>query len=417
MQDAIKTKNAPERELDQLLMQISPEVSFKDQEKTLQYLDHKADVSSTSGPACAYLLQEPLRYNSNYLQDMRNELDANGLSYSNVELQQIRDNLKSGYQKVKANVSGAEKQELLSVYRSVLGKLNYIQSQVKEVEGRSITSILGDENKSAYERLGLANTWLTQKYNKYSGEQKQVVADGVKIELSKMLNGMADKGYALDTGEQKRYQRLEEKLEQAYQSPIFQSAEDGNQDIESFLYGKLLARYCQEKPKKVVSTPKEVKAPIIYLSPRKKPASSNYFTGLGRKFAKIAAGVAAICTLGGSIIGNQAPITEKVSEPAIQEHLQACYPACLPEEPVAEEPLQACYPTCLQEEEQISPFVSHKVKKGDTLWDLSKNYLGKGREWEKIAQANAVKDPYKLRIGKVLVIDEGMQEPLELAQQ
>lgn len=44
------------------------------------------------------------------------------------------------------------------------------------------------------------------------------------------------------------------------------------------------------------------------------------------------------------------------------------------------------------------------VKKGDTLWAISKKYYGTGSKWKIIADRNGVKDPKKLPIGKRLVL-------------
>jgi LysM repeat protein len=47
---------------------------------------------------------------------------------------------------------------------------------------------------------------------------------------------------------------------------------------------------------------------------------------------------------------------------------------------------------------------TYTVKKGDTLWAISIRYYGSGLSWRKIADANGVRDPRKLPIGKVLRI-------------
>lgn len=46
------------------------------------------------------------------------------------------------------------------------------------------------------------------------------------------------------------------------------------------------------------------------------------------------------------------------------------------------------------------------VKKGDSLWKISKKYYGKGSQWKKIADANKklIKNPNKLSIGWKLII-------------
>lgn len=46
----------------------------------------------------------------------------------------------------------------------------------------------------------------------------------------------------------------------------------------------------------------------------------------------------------------------------------------------------------------------HVVRKGDTLFSLAKTYLGDGRLWKRIAQANNIQDPSNLSVGTRLVI-------------
>lgn len=46
----------------------------------------------------------------------------------------------------------------------------------------------------------------------------------------------------------------------------------------------------------------------------------------------------------------------------------------------------------------------HTVASGDTLWDLAQRYYGNGNQWRKIADANGIRDPRKLRVGTVLTI-------------
>jgi LysM repeat protein len=48
----------------------------------------------------------------------------------------------------------------------------------------------------------------------------------------------------------------------------------------------------------------------------------------------------------------------------------------------------------------------HVVEKGDTLWSLANRYLGDGRRWREIQQANGGIDTKKLRIGQKLLIPE-----------
>lgn len=50
------------------------------------------------------------------------------------------------------------------------------------------------------------------------------------------------------------------------------------------------------------------------------------------------------------------------------------------------------------------PKRTHRVVRGDTLWDLSQKYYRDPTQWRKIASANGVRNPRTLQIGKVLVI-------------
>lgn len=47
---------------------------------------------------------------------------------------------------------------------------------------------------------------------------------------------------------------------------------------------------------------------------------------------------------------------------------------------------------------------THKVVKGDTLWDLAKKYYGNPTKWTTIANKNGIRNPKTLQIGKILVI-------------
>jgi len=47
---------------------------------------------------------------------------------------------------------------------------------------------------------------------------------------------------------------------------------------------------------------------------------------------------------------------------------------------------------------------SHKVKYGDTLWDMAEKYLGNGNRWKEIAKANGIKDGWALVVGKTIKI-------------
>lgn len=47
---------------------------------------------------------------------------------------------------------------------------------------------------------------------------------------------------------------------------------------------------------------------------------------------------------------------------------------------------------------------TYTVRRGDTLWAIAEAFYGDGRKWGRIATANAIRDPRRLRIGAVLNI-------------
>jgi len=47
---------------------------------------------------------------------------------------------------------------------------------------------------------------------------------------------------------------------------------------------------------------------------------------------------------------------------------------------------------------------THIVRKKDTLWSLSKQYLGDPKRWPEIVRANPGLDPKKLPVGKAITI-------------
>lgn len=53
-------------------------------------------------------------------------------------------------------------------------------------------------------------------------------------------------------------------------------------------------------------------------------------------------------------------------------------------------------------EKKESGAARHKVKQGDTLWDLSAKYLGNPRRWQEIAKLNNITNPRTLQIGTEL---------------
>lgn len=71
------------------------------------------------------------------------------------------------------------------------------------------------------------------------------------------------------------------------------------------------------------------------------------------------------------------------------------------------------YADSVVQEEDIPPvidneddkLITHTVQRGDTLWKISKKYLGSGAKWKKIATLNGISGSF-IRTGQVLQIPE-----------
>lgn len=48
----------------------------------------------------------------------------------------------------------------------------------------------------------------------------------------------------------------------------------------------------------------------------------------------------------------------------------------------------------------------YTVKRGDNLWNLSKQHYGNATFWKQIAEANGITDPTKLKVGMTLIIPD-----------
>jgi hypothetical protein len=177
----------------------------------IQYLqDKRAEISSLRTASDAVAARDYSNYTTNYLSEVGDDLSRNGASYTSAQLQQMRENLKAGYAAVKAGYSGLERNELLSAYRSAMGKLTYLASVAKTVESKSIEDILQDKSRSVCQRLGIAQTWANRKYAEAkTREQKLSLAEQM---TSAIIYGLpqvlADENYSLSALAQKRYQNM-----------------------------------------------------------------------------------------------------------------------------------------------------------------------------------------------------------------
>ena len=83
---------------------------------------------------------------------------------------------------------------------------------------------------------------------------------------------------------------------------------------------------------------------------------------------------------------------------AMMEVIGDPQPVALPElQPAAaSEPMQAAgaQPT------------SYTIRKGDTLWSISRQVYGSGKRWQDIASANNIPNPKNLRVGQTLMLPQ-----------
>lgn len=58
--------------------------------------------------------------------------------------------------------------------------------------------------------------------------------------------------------------------------------------------------------------------------------------------------------------------------------------------------------------------IEYTIKKGDTLYELAKEYYGEGSYWKELALYNGVKDPRRLKIGKTIFIPNDVNKLIKL---
>ena len=106
----------------------------------------------------------------------------------------------------------------------------------------------------------------------------------------------------------------------------------------------------------------------------------------------------------------ETPSADAVDEPLRTEIIAEHSPAREPEaetpsvdaiqEPPRPEIIAKSSPTREPEKETID----YLIKKGDTLWDLAKKYLGAGHKYQILADINQIKNPHKILAGGKLKI-------------
>ncbi|MDY6914207.1 MAG: LysM domain-containing protein [Planctomycetota bacterium] len=99
----------------------------------------------------------------------------------------------------------------------------------------------------------------------------------------------------------------------------------------------------------------------------------------------------------------QPPQTTDLS-PSVRpvETLEPVEPAPQPAAAAAAEPADKPVPPKLTSTPEQLEFTSYTIKKGDTLWSISKHFLGNGKRWREIVAVNPDLDPAKLRVGQTI---------------
>ncbi len=107
---------------------------------------------------------------------------------------------------------------------------------------------------------------------------------------------------------------------------------------------------------------------------------------------------------------SKGPVTT-TTEPPPQTALEPIPPAeptpetTPPHAPVVTPPPSQYYEPSPPPAATPAPAVNtYTVQKGDTLWSISLRFLGDGKRWREIVEANPGLEPSKLRIGQVIIL-------------
>ncbi|MFH0701494.1 MAG: LysM peptidoglycan-binding domain-containing protein [Candidatus Woesearchaeota archaeon] len=330
-----------------------------------------------------------------YISTVVTELSTAGETYSATELKQIRDNLKQAYQKAKnsANTS-VELSELLSTYRKALGKASYLEQQRKAVEGKDVTSILADEQKTVYERLVLVRSWLTaQEKDKLYSKAGFYTLNSVRQGVESLLEDKVQSGYVLDTASMNAYQRLQDQCT----------------SIQDILVEKKGLTPDVLTIETVASPQDEEQLPEAKVIPfKRKPLRQRMVSGVKRAAVAAAAALTVACVF----LGGSADIEERnaVSPGAsLDAYVLTDAAPVVYNEIEREVPLVAP----LQEEKVVTPSVEanvlptavkHVLKKRDTAWGLAGEYYLNHKRFGEILAANNNPNPRRLEVGTELVI-------------
>ena len=92
---------------------------------------------------------------------------------------------------------------------------------------------------------------------------------------------------------------------------------------------------------------------------------------------------------------------------AIEEHAQAAKPAAVAaDKPAAAKPAEAKADTKKDTASTSSGTKEYTVKDGDTMWTIAQSQLGNGAEYQKILDANGLKESDTLAPGTVIKIPQ-----------
>jgi len=323
---------------------------------------------------------DPLAQSKDFISTMNSELKARGEAYSVQELQEMRRDLRIAYQT--ARKKGTDKQAL-SEYRSALARIDMLKCQAEVASRNNLDTIMQDESLDLYQRFSSARSMLLRKQSEelYLGEGQNKI-DTLNLRVNKLLQNLAEKDYTLSAGEQRAYLSLQKEIEEV-QKGIDRVTKPAIPTLS-------------EKTNPTREDPWEIRVPpgyedMIWSAPLEK--KHKILSPVTKYILAGAAAIIGVCSLPNSVSwvdyspGNYSPVAAY----ATPKESKTCVPEASPKEKIVLSPA----PTRQE----------YTIVKGDTLWDLAEKFYGNPLKWRGLAKANDVKDPRRLRIGKVLTLD------------
>ncbi len=136
---------------------------------------------------------------------------------------------------------------------------------------------------------------------------------------------------------------------------------------------------------------------------------------VGRRSPVLAWGAAALVMVlvvgGGVMYWGRGRDARVVNRPVHEQDRRPGARSARPQAQHAPAPPQVKAPSpAAQERGKTPPAQYVEVQAGDTLWEISRRYLGSPRHYPKLQELNGIEDPRRLRAGTVIAVPEGGEE-------